>query len=128
MLMHVGLTIAKKEDIERFYVGLLGFRKAWSFKVTEEVGKRIFKQDALEDSEVVAVKREDLAIELFMHGRSRPGTFDHLCIALEGREEVVEKAAGLGYTVHRIKREGKKDLIFIEDGSGNRFEIVEKKA
>ena len=70
------------------------------------------------------MQQDDLFLELFVNSKSHNSGFDHICIEVENREDIVSKAKDYSYKCIIRKREH-FDQIFISDKSGNIFEIKE---
>ena len=121
-LEHVALSIADRSEIEDFYQDILGMELLRSFTLSKALAKDIFGMEV--DTEVFLVQNDSLQLELFLsQEKSAPG-FEHLCISVAEREEMLEKAMPHSYKVFRLKREY-SDLVFLSDHSGNVFEVKE---
>ena len=119
-LEHIALTIIDRSEIENFYHEVLGMKEIRNFVLDKDLAGDIFSIE--KETEVFQLQNEEVILEIFlMPGQSEHG-FNHICISLTNREEIVKKAAQHAYKCIRLKRQN-SDMIFIKDKSGNIFEI-----
>ena len=119
-LNHIAITITDVSEIEGFYKNLLGMKDVRRFEISKDKVIEIFGIE----KEIVAyqLQKDDLVFEVFVLLQTFEKGFNHICISVPDREELVRKAIKNSYNVTRIKREH-FDLIFVKDRSGNIFEI-----
>jgi len=117
-LEHVALTISDAEEIEDFYQNILGLHKIRDFILKKDLAREIFGID--KETKVFLLQKNELLLELFLMPEQYSHDFKHICISINNREELIEKAAQNAYQYIRIKRE-RPDLIFIKDKSANIF-------
>lgn len=122
-LEHIALTISDATEVEYFYSNILGLSKIRNFILKKDLAREIFGID--KETKVFLLQKNELLLELFLLPEQYSHDFKHICISINNREELVEKAKQNAYQYIRIKRE-KPDLIFIKDKSGNIFEIQEQ--
>ncbi len=122
-LEHVALTIVDQADIESFYQDILGTSVISNFVLEKDLARQIFEINR--DTPVFLLKSDDLLLELFISPERNQQDFKHICISIENRKELVEKAIQDGYECIQLRRK-KSELIFIKDRSGNIFEIKER--
>lgn len=123
MLKHIAITVNDKNDIDTFYKDLLGFSKTRSFTLPENLSDELF--GIKESVKVVLLHSKDISLEVFLSGRRMEPAYNHICIAIQNRENIVGRAQSAGYTVTRVGRSLKPDLVFLKDSSGNSFELVD---
>ena len=121
-LEHIALSVKNASEIETFYKGLLKMEEVRHFVLKEDLSKKIF--DISKETPVVLLQKGELVFEIFLLDEPLKKNFNHICIAVADREKLVETSAQNNYEVTRIGREY-SDLIFINDNSGNIFEIKE---
>lgn len=121
-LEHVALTITDPEEVENFYLNILGMNVSRNFEMDRDLALKIFGMDKA--PAVFQLHNEDVFLEIFISESTGDHGFRHICLKVEDREELVNKAGQGGYPCIRVSREY-TDLIFIRDKSGNIFEIKE---
>ena len=122
MLKHIGINVKSEEEIDLFYVDILGFEKAYDFSICKEYSKEIFKIG--QEAKVFMLKKDDVLLEMFVYNHTYKPGYTHLCLEVSNMSKVLEKVKTNGYSQTVIKRD-KGDLVFINDKSGNLFEIKE---
>ncbi len=120
-LNHIGLTIRDKEEVELFYQNILGFRFEHHFILDRSLALQIF--GIPQSTEAFLLKKENLLIELFIDAHSAFSGYNHVCIEVNDREHLAAKCLAARYPVVRMERDGKPDLLFIKDRTGNIFEL-----
>ncbi len=120
MFVHVALTINDASEVDDFYSDILGFEETRRFVLNKELTGKLFGIE--EDTEIIALKKDDLALEIFVSDRKNSINFEHTCIRIDNREEVIKKVKEKGYPCVIVKRDD-MDLVFIKDGSNNLFEV-----
>ncbi|MDP8247019.1 MAG: VOC family protein [Candidatus Tritonobacter lacicola] len=123
MLEHVGITINEESDIQAFYKDLLGLEEVNKFDLYEDLSEKAFGISNM--ASVTFLSRDNFFIELFLTGKKQSPVYNHICISIHDRDNVIRKAKSKGFPVTNIKRESKDDVIFLKDNSGNIFEIKE---
>ena len=122
MLEHIGITINDKRDINKFYKGLLELEEVADFDISKEISSRIF--DIHESTPITLLKRDNLILELFYCQNNTTPVYNHICLSVENRSDFLKKVQNAEYPIHIHQRSDKDDLVFIEDNSGNKFEIA----
>lgn len=122
MLGHIGLTINHKDDIKDFYKDLLGMREIKNFEIPQRISQRVFQIN--KSNSITTLAKDNLVIELFLSNKQSNPVYNHIGIYKDHRQTFIKRAKDKGYPVNIIQRENKNDLIFIEDNSGNKFEIA----
>jgi len=123
MLKHIAITVNDKKDINTFYKDLLGFSETRRFTLPEELSDELFGIN--ESTEVVMLHSNDIYLEVFLSDRKIEPIYNHICIAVHNRDDVTGRAQSAGYTVTRVGRTSKPDLVFLRDSSGNSFELMD---
>jgi len=118
---HIGITINEESDIQAFYKDLLGLKEINKFDLFDDLSEKIF---GISNTVPVSLfSYDDLLIELFLTDKKQKQVYNHICISVKNRDDIIKKATSMGFPVTKIKRESKDYLLFIKDNSGNIFEI-----
>ena len=124
-LEHIALTISEPADIKDFYLDILGMKEVKNFVLNKVLANKIFGVN--KEISVFLLQKDDISLEIFiLHGQSKR-SFEHICLAVNDREELVENCLKQNYECIRIERD-LFDLIFLKDKSGNAFEIKDKES
>ncbi len=121
-LEHIALSVTDTEEIKNFYFNILEMKEVKNFVLNKELANNIFKIE--KEVPVFLLQKDKLFFEIFVTNMQNNQGYNHVCIEIQNREELVEKAIKQGYICIRIERD-MFDLIFIKDKSGNIFEIKE---
>ena len=124
MFHHIGITIKDRAEVENFYKNILGFELIKIFTISASLSEKIFNLE--KDVEVALVCRKDFTIELFICKIKNKQNYEHICIMVENREQIIKKALENNYPCIIIERDP-FDIVFIRDKAGNLFEIKEAK-
>ncbi|MBE0651729.1 MAG: VOC family protein [Bacteroidales bacterium] len=119
-LHHIGLNISTEEEVDHFYTSILKFWPNRKYEITNVMSREVFQRES--EGKVFTVRNADLVLELFLTGEGHSTGFQHVCLEVNDREHVAEKAKAYGYPVIRLKREP-NDMLFIKDKTGNIFEL-----
>ena len=121
-LDHIALNITDSKEVMDFYQNVFGMIEIKNYKLGKELADSFFS--IYEDTSVYLMQKDDLLLELFDIGKSCNYGFNHICLKVDNREDIVEKAINNSYKCIRRERQY-YDQIFISDKSGNIFEIKE---
>jgi catechol 2,3-dioxygenase-like lactoylglutathione lyase family enzyme len=119
-LEHVALTIFDRKEIGQFYQAILGFREVKSFILKKDLAREIFGIE--KETEVYQLQYGTILLELFIMPERFEHVYNHICISIPKREEIIYQASQYGYDCIRIRSQY-SDMIFIRDKSRNLFEI-----
>ena len=124
-LLHVALTSISEARADRFYVDLLGLRKAAPKILAGEIGRALFGVDR--ELTVINYIGEAAHFEVFVCGAAPTPLrrIEHACIAVENLPEFLRKCEDFQVEIIRVPK-GKSQVAFIKDFDGNLFEIKEK--
>lgn len=120
-LKHVGLTV-DKDDIQNFYIDILGFRAEREFQLNHELSESIF--NIKNDVEVRYLVNNKVTLELFIFSKFEQNQFfQHLCLQMENCDEIYKKAKENNYWTFRKKNSKNQSTYFIKDKMNNLFEL-----
>jgi catechol 2,3-dioxygenase-like lactoylglutathione lyase family enzyme len=122
---HLGLSIVKESDIREFYQDILGLEIRRKFFLQREIASQVFQQDR--EIAVVAGMIGNLYLEIFLINEKSTLGCEHICLTIPDRAKLVARCRSKHFPVTVIRREP-LDLIFIQDASGNRFEVKQQLA
>jgi catechol 2,3-dioxygenase-like lactoylglutathione lyase family enzyme len=117
---HVAIAINNLSEIKDFFVNILGLEIIRKFTLSKDISNKIFGID--KENEVTVLGKGDFSMEIFKSDRTSQNDFQHVCITVNNRENVIQKAQGNNYPCIIIKRDT-SDAVFIRDKSNNLFEI-----
>jgi len=126
-LHHVAAVCSSQDNADRFYEGILGLKKIKTFSLNKDLAEQIF--DTARECQIILYGNEDFAIEVFIVSEKaeKATLFEHLCLEVEDKEELLLRCKSKGLAVKRIPK-GDSLLTFIGDYDGNLFEIKESVA
>lgn len=128
-LDHVGFVTNNPEKFEKFWVGILGFKRIWESKLTPEICKFLFDIDY--GVLCRRYEKDDMVIEIHCFDKpviesskqfNRFG-LNHICLFVDDRREFL-KQYNLKAKIYDNPR-GHKN-IFLQDFEGNWIELKEK--
>ncbi len=121
-LLHVALTCSSEEKADRFYAGLLGFKKSDPEFLPKELSSDIFGIDA--GVKKIYYNGESLRLEIFIYNRyqNKSCLFNHICFEVENFERFLEKCRRSAVDIIQVPKGG-YTVTFIKDFDGNMFEI-----
>ena len=122
-LLHVGIQVIQ-DDVENFYVNVLGGILNESFKIGEQISEKIFAIPA--ETEVLIVRVHELMLELFMHKTVAPKSYAHFCLEVNNIDNIIYKAEQLSYKTVLHKSAKGTNTWFIYDNNNNIFELKSK--
>ena len=120
---HVAITINDLAEIKNFYVDILGLEIINKFTLSKMMTSQIFNIE--KETEVTVIGKKDFMMELFITGKNDYRNFQHVCITVNDRKQVIQKAQKSNYPCTIIKRDT-SDAVFIKDKSNNLFEIKQR--
>jgi len=119
---HVAVARRSESESDRFFVELLGLEKSRVRELAPELAERIFARAV--GCTMIDYRSGDVRFEVFVprDGELAPRGFAHVCLALDDREALADRCSEAGVLVRRVPRDG-ADILFLEDGDGNLYEI-----
>jgi len=123
-LNHIALTITTKEDINNFYIDLLGFNFVYENILPNELNEIFFQMKT--QTYFCLLEKENIKLELFLKEGHYQPYYNHICFNIRNLDYFCHQAIEKNYEIIRKKRNNKDDLIFLKDHSGNLFELKQK--
>jgi len=124
---HIAIASPSEKEADKFFIELLGLKKVRTFSVPINLMEAFF--GLKKEQEVIRYENEDLSVEVFItndNSRSKD-IFTHSCLLVKNRDELVEKASLMRFTVIKIPRKNDNEYyIFIKDAFQNLYEIKEE--
>ena len=121
-LEHIAITITNSKELNDFYHNVLGFEIDKGFELNKTLSEKIF--NIASSAQVCVMKKDNLALEIFVYPGINNQKYNHICLLLKNREDIYNKAINKGYHCIRIERDP-CDMIFLKDRNGNVFEMKE---
>ncbi len=124
-LNHIALVCTSQENARIFYQKILGLENLYSFVVPKVLSKEIFGFD--KDIKILKLGNKNLTLEIFLVDKKHlsQSTFEHVCIEVDDRENLIKRCKEENLKIIKIERE-KGFTLFIRDFDRNFFEIKEK--
>jgi hypothetical protein len=116
---HIGLQVIE-EDIDSFYIDILGFEPIRTIQLSEEESKDIF--DINRKVSILYGSCRGLDMELFVSDLPRIPTYNHICIQTMFPQDMLSAAIFKGYKTFSRRKNGSK-TVFISDSNHNVFEV-----
>jgi catechol 2,3-dioxygenase-like lactoylglutathione lyase family enzyme len=123
-LNHFAVSANSVEEADKFFITLLGLEKTRDFNVDAELISQFFGVDS--DQHLIRYEREDVAAEVFINKQKQKANnlFSHVCIVVEDRDQLVQKAEDLGFKIIKVPRKDSDSYyLFLNDKFGNIYEI-----
>jgi len=126
-LLHVGLTASSEDRADRFYVDVLGLKKAEPKVLAAEISRALFGVDR--ELTIINYTGESAHFEVFVcpAAPTPASRIEHACIAVENLPEFLRRCEAAGVEVLRVPK-GESVITFVKDADGNLFEVKEAKA
>jgi len=87
---HIGITINEESDIQAFYKDLLGLKEINKFDLFDDLSEKIF---GISNTVPVSLfSNDDLLIELFLTDKKQKQVYNHICISVKNRDDIIKKA------------------------------------
>jgi len=122
MLKEVALKTTKN-DIEEFYVGILGGKIEGHHTIDEKEAIKRF--NIPQEIEVYDVKLQDMLLELFAYETIEEDSLQHINLQLANIPNTIMKAVEKKYWAN-IRKVNDSETYFIKDHNNNLFELKER--
>jgi catechol 2,3-dioxygenase-like lactoylglutathione lyase family enzyme len=118
---HVGLAIFDEKEVTAFYETVLEMKCERQTRLDPSLAEQVFNLKPAPIN-VYLMTRGNITLELFVSPETVPGAIGHICMRVQQRDMLVQRARQNGYQVDTIARDH-GNLIFVFDRQMNRFEI-----
>jgi len=121
---HLAVSSNSEEDSDNFFIKLLGLKKLRSFVVSSDLMEQFFK--VKKEHKVIRYGNEGLNVEIFItDDKSKViDKFTHICLVIEDRAKLIDKARQMNYEVIKVPRKNSDVFyLFLKDKFGNLYEI-----
>ena len=122
-LEHVAIAFNSEVDSENFFVNFLEFKKVREFSVKPDLNEKFFGIN--KEQKVIRYENDSVAMEVFITNDKTKSMdlFTHMCIEVQDRDKLVEKAKLMNIKYIKVPREKKGYYLFLKDSFGNLYEI-----
>ncbi len=117
---HIALQYHDKKEAETFFCGVLGLNKEREFTIPADMADSIFSIN--KDVDGVIYSNKNARFEIFFTEKKPKIAYEHICLNVKDKEEIINLCRKYGVEVKNIKR-GEKRLLFIRDFNGYLYEI-----
>ncbi len=121
---HVAVSSNTEEDSDKFFIELLAMKKERAFVVSDDLMEQFF--GVRKEQKIVRYGNDDVSVEAFITNNNSKviDKFTHICLIIEGREKLIEKAKQLNFEVIKVPRKNTDGFyLFLKDHFGNLYEI-----
>ena len=123
VIKHIGLQYNDRESARIFFKEILGLNFKKSFLLSKDLTKEIF--EIAEDVTIDVYENDDSYFEVFITNDTVNNKFDHICIEVESKTQLIDKCKKHGIEPIVVKK-NEKTLLFIRDFSNNLYEIKQR--
>jgi len=121
---HVAVSSNTEEDSDRFFIELLAMKKERAFVVSDDLMEQFF--GVRKEQKIVRYGNDEVSVEAFITNDNSKviDKFTHICLIIEDREKLIEKAKKLNFEVIKVPRKNSDGFyLFLKDHFGNLYEI-----
>ncbi len=121
---HIAVSSNTEEDSDNFFAKLLDMKKERDFIVSNDLMEQFF--GVKKDQRIVRYGNDEVSVEVFITDDNSKilDKFTHLCLIIEDREKLIEKAKQLNFKVIKVPRKNSDGFyLFLKDHFGNLYEI-----
>lgn len=121
---HVAVSSNTEEDSDRFFIELLDMKKERAFVVSDDLMEQFF--GVRKEQKIVRYGNDEVSVEAFITNDNNKviDRFTHICLIIEDREKLIEKAKKLNFEVIKVPRKNSDGFyLFLKDHFGNLYEI-----
>ena len=121
---HIAVSSKSEEDSDKFFIDLLGMKKERDFIVSDDLMEQFF--GVRKELKIVRYGNEELSVETFITNDNSKvmDNFTHICLIIEDREKLIEKAKEFNFKVIKVPRKNRDGFyLFLKDQFGNLYEI-----
>ena len=121
---HVAVSSNTEEDSDRFFIELLAMKKERAFVVSDDLMEQFF--GVRKEQKIVRYGNDEVSVEAFITNDNSKviDRFTHICLIIEDREKLIEKAKEFNFKVIKVPRKNSDGFyLFLKDHFGNLYEI-----
>lgn len=121
---HVAVSSNTEEESDRFFIELLAMKKERAFVVSDDLMEQFF--GVRKEQKIVRYGNDEVSVEAFITNDNSKviDRFTHICLIIEDREKLIEKAKKLNFEVIKVPRKNSDGFyLFLKDHFGNLYEI-----
>lgn len=121
---HVAVSSNTEEDSDKFFIELLAMKKERAFVVSDDLMEQFF--GVRKEQKIVRYGNDEVSVEAFITNDNSKviDRFTHICLIIEDREKLIEKAKKLNFEVIKVPRKNSDGFyLFLKDHFGNLYEI-----
>ncbi|MFW9951877.1 MAG: VOC family protein [Candidatus Thorarchaeota archaeon] len=121
---HFAIASRSEEDSKNFFSELLGLKKVREFTVSAELMEQFF--GVKKEHKVIRYQNDKMEVEVFITNdeSSVKDILTHICVIVEDKVKLIEKAEPMGYKFIKVPRKDSDDFyLFLKDSFGNLYEI-----
>jgi len=121
---HFAVGSNSEDDSDKFFMNLLDMRKERSFVVSDDLMEQFF--GIRREQKIVRYRNDNVSVETFITEdySTTLDKFTHICLVINDREKIIEKAKELKIKVIQVPRKSSEGYyLFLKDFYGNLYEI-----
>ena len=121
---HIAVSSNTEEDSEDFFTKLLDMKRERTFVVSDDLTEQFF--GVRKEQKIVRYGNDEMSVEVFItdDNSKKIDKFTHICLIIEDREKLVERAKQLNFKAIKIPRKNSDGFyLFLKDYFGNLYEI-----
>ena len=119
-IYHIALSYPDEEKAEIFFGKVLGLKKEKEFTLFADLAEQIFGINR--KIEVKVYSNNQVNFEIFITSKKSKITYDHFCLAISSKKEIISRCKAYGVKIINVKR-NEKEFLFIKDFFGYLYEI-----
>ncbi|HDZ18934.1 MAG TPA: hypothetical protein ENH75_11610 [archaeon] len=127
MIEHLAIAANSEIDSDKFFIQLLGLKKVREKIVSADLMEKFF--GLKKEHKFVSYGSDTMTFEVFISADDTKAKdlYTHSCLLIENRDEFVNRAFSLGFTMIKVPRDDSTGyFLFIKDSFQNLYEIKEK--
>jgi hypothetical protein len=121
---HIAVAANSERDCDKFFIELLGMKKARSFSVSADLMSRFF--GVHKDQNFIKYENENFSIEVIITADNSKAKdiFTHSCLSVKDKDFIIQKAQSMSFPTIKVPRKDSKEYyLFVKDYFGNLYEI-----